>query len=116
MYFYSYERFTYLLFVCLIYCQYVSPDLRTPLYLLLHLHTGTAPLLWKQAAVENMPAGSVTVDLASSAGGNVETTSPGNVIQHGGVTCVGYNNWPSLMANTSSTLFSGNCTKFLGIS
>lgn len=57
--------------------------------------------------VEAMPYGGVTVDLAAPAGGNVETTIPGEVVKHGGITCVGYTNMESRMASTASSLFSG---------
>jgi len=72
-----------------------------------------APTLIKKEMVEAMPPGSVTIDLAAETGGNVETTVPGKVVQVGGVTCVGYTNMPSRMANTASTLFGGNVTKLL---
>lgn len=36
-----------------------------------------APVLIKKAMVEAMPFGGVTVDLAASQGGNIETTVPG---------------------------------------
>ena len=72
-----------------------------------------APVLIKKAAVENMPNGSVIVDLAAASGGNCETTVPGQVVKHGGVTCVGYTNIESRMASTASSLFSGNISNFL---
>lgn len=72
-----------------------------------------APILIKKNMVEAMPRGSVTVDLAAPAGGNVETTVPGQVINHKGVTCVGYTNMESRMASTASSLFGGNVTNFL---
>lgn len=72
-----------------------------------------APVLIKKNMVEVMPPGSVTVDLAAPAGGNVETTVPGRVIQHGAVTCVGYTNMESRMASTASYLFGGNIANFL---
>lgn len=72
-----------------------------------------APVLIKRNMVENMPRGSVTVDLAAPAGGNVETTKPGEVVVHKGVTCVGYTNMESRMASTASSLFGGNVTNFL---
>lgn len=34
-------------------------------------------------------------------------------IKHGNVTCIGYTDLPSRMANTASTLFGNNVTKFL---
>jgi NAD(P) transhydrogenase len=72
-----------------------------------------APILIKKKMVEVMPPGSVTVDLAAPAGGNVETTVPGKVVKHGHVTCVGYTNMESRMATTASNLFGGNVTNFL---
>lgn len=41
-----------------------------------------APLLVTTEMVESMKPGSVTVDLAAEAGGNIETTVPGKVINH----------------------------------
>jgi len=72
-----------------------------------------APVLITTEMVENMPVGSVTVDLASEAGGNVECTVPGQVVEVGNATCVGYTNMPSRMAPTASTLLGNNMTKFL---
>jgi len=72
-----------------------------------------APVLITKDMVEAMPAGSVTVDLAASAGGNVETTVPGKVSKHNSVTCIGYTNMESRMASTASQLFGGNVTNFL---
>ncbi len=73
-----------------------------------------APLLIKKDMVAAMPAGGVTVDLAAPAGGNVETTVPGQVVKTAnGITCVGYTNMESRIAQTASGLFSGNVTNFL---
>ena len=41
-----------------------------------------APVLVTRDMVESMRPGSVTVDLAAEAGGNVETTVPGEVVSH----------------------------------
>lgn len=41
-----------------------------------------APILITRDMVESMKPGSVTVDLAAEAGGNIETTVPGGVVQH----------------------------------
>ena len=78
------------------------------------------PLLIKKNMVDAMPVGSVTIDLAAESGfavgrGNVETTVPGEVfVTPGGVTSVGYTNWPSLMASTASRMyvFSTGCCFF----
>jgi H+-translocating NAD(P) transhydrogenase len=72
-----------------------------------------APVLIKKSMVEVMPRGGVVVDLAAASGGNVETTVPGQVINHKGVSCVGYTNMESRMASTASSLFGGNVTNFL---
>jgi NAD(P) transhydrogenase len=72
-----------------------------------------APRLITKAMVEAMPAGGVTIDLASEAGGNVETTVPGEVVKVGGVTCVGWTNMPGRIATTASSLFGGNVTNLL---
>ena len=72
-----------------------------------------APVLITREMVEAMPQGSVTVDLAAEAGGNVETTVADQVVQHGPATCIGYTDMPSRLANTASTLFGNNVTKFL---
>lgn len=72
-----------------------------------------APKLIKRNMVDAMPVGGVTVDLAAESGGNVETTVPNQVIQHGHVTCIGYTNMPSRMGSTASSLFGNNVTKFI---
>lgn len=72
-----------------------------------------APVLIKKNMVDAMPRGGVTVDLAAPAGGNVETTVPGEVVNYNGITCVGYTNMETRMASTASSLFGGNVTNFL---
>jgi len=72
-----------------------------------------APKLISRAMVESMRPGSVVVDLAAEAGGNVETTQPGQVARHGGVTCVGYTDLPSRLPTQSSTLYANNISKLL---
>jgi NAD(P) transhydrogenase len=72
-----------------------------------------APVLITRDMVEGMKAGSVTVDLAAEMGGNIETTVPGQVVRHGGVTCVGYTDLPSRLPTQASTLYSNNISKFL---
>lgn len=73
-----------------------------------------APLLITKDMVESMRPGSVTVDLAAEAGGNVETTVPGEIYKSpNGVTSIGYTDLPSRLAAQSSSLYSNNITKFL---
>ncbi|XP_041847805.1 NAD(P) transhydrogenase, mitochondrial-like [Melanotaenia boesemani] len=76
-----------------------------------------APILIKKEFVESMKDGSVVVDLAAEAGGNIETTKPGDLYVHKGVTHIGYTDLPSRMATQASTLYSNNILKLLkGIS
>lgn len=63
--------------------------------------------------VESMKPGSVIVDLASEAGGNVETTRPGELYIHNGVIHIGYTDLPSRLPTQSSTLYANNISKFL---
>ncbi|XP_013884596.1 NAD(P) transhydrogenase, mitochondrial isoform X2 [Austrofundulus limnaeus] len=72
-----------------------------------------APVLIKKEFVESMKDGSVVVDLAAEAGGNIETTRPGELHVHKGVTHVGYTDLPSRMATQASTLYSNNILKLL---
>ncbi|XP_008308740.1 NAD(P) transhydrogenase, mitochondrial [Cynoglossus semilaevis] len=72
-----------------------------------------APILIKKEFVESMRDGSVVVDLASEAGGNIETTKPGELYVHKGVTHIGYTDLPSRMASQASTLYSNNVLKLL---
>ena len=63
--------------------------------------------------IESMKPGSVVVDLASEAGGNIETTVPGQVTVHHDVTHIGYTDLPSRLSGQSSTLYSNNVSKLL---
>ncbi|CAH8602107.1 unnamed protein product [Heterobilharzia americana] len=72
-----------------------------------------APKLITKAMVESMRPGSVIVDLASEAGGNVETTVPGKLIYHHDVAHIGYTDLPSRLAGQSSTLFANNVANYL---
>jgi len=72
-----------------------------------------APKLIPASAVERMQPGSVVVDLAAETGGNCELTTPGEVVDHGGVAIVGTTNLPSLMAYHASQLYSRNVAALL---
>ena len=72
-----------------------------------------APKLIKREMVELMRQGSVLVDLAAEAGGNIEVTRPGELFNYKGVTCIGYTDLPSRMATQSSNLYANNVAKFL---
>ena len=72
-----------------------------------------APKLWLTDMVELMKPGSVIVDLAAERGGNCEVTRPGEVIEHKGVTIVGYTDLASRMAHVASDLYGTNLLHFL---
>jgi NAD(P) transhydrogenase len=74
----------------------------------------TAPIMVTQGMVDKMKSGSVTVDLAAEAGGNIETTvMDKRIVTPNGVTCLGYTDLPSRLPTTSSSLYSNNISKFL---
>eukprot|EP00096_Caligus_rogercresseyi_P009850 TRINITY_DN3439_c0_g1_i2.p1 TRINITY_DN3439_c0_g1~~TRINITY_DN3439_c0_g1_i2.p1 ORF type:complete len:1054 (+),score=233.86 TRINITY_DN3439_c0_g1_i2:283-3444(+) len=73
----------------------------------------TAPLLIKKYMVDDMKPGSVIVDLASEAGGNVETTVPGELSVYNGVTHIGFTDFPSRLPAQASTLYGNNISKLL---
>jgi len=72
-----------------------------------------APKLISKEMIESMKDGSVVVDLASEAGGNIEVTRPHELYVHKGVTVIGYTDFPSRLPTQSSTLYSNNITKLL---
>jgi NAD(P) transhydrogenase subunit alpha len=72
-----------------------------------------APKLWFADMVELMKPGSVIVDLAAEKGGNCELTKPGEVIEHKGVTIVGYTDLASRMPRVASELYGTNLLHFL---
>ncbi len=67
-----------------------------------------APTLITRQMVESMRDGSVIVDLAAEQGGNCEVTVPDQVIQYAGVNVIGYSDFPSRLARTSSQLYGMN--------
>lgn len=72
-----------------------------------------APKLITEDMVDSMKPGSVIVDLASEQGGNCEYTQPDEVINHNGVTIIGYTDLPSRMASQSSQLYAANIRHLL---
>ncbi|GMT32860.1 hypothetical protein PFISCL1PPCAC_24157 [Pristionchus fissidentatus] len=73
-----------------------------------------APILITKEMVAMMKPGSVVVDLAAEAGGNIETTRPGELYtDHRGIVHIGYTDLPSRLPTQSSTLYANNITKFL---
>jgi len=68
-----------------------------------------APKLWLEDMVASMKPGSVIVDLAAPAGGNVEgTVKDERIVTDNGVTIIGYTDFASRMATQASTLYATN--------
>lgn len=72
-----------------------------------------APKLITKEMIESMKPGSVVVDLAAEAGGNIETTRPGELYVYKDVVHIGYTDLPSRLPTQSSTLYANNISKFL---
>ncbi|XP_071479344.1 NAD(P) transhydrogenase, mitochondrial-like [Diadema antillarum] len=72
-----------------------------------------APKLISKEMIESMKEGSVVVDLAAEAGGNIATTKPQELYSYKGVTHIGYTDLPSRLPTQSSTLYGNNISKFL---
>lgn len=60
-----------------------------------------------------MKPGSVVVDLAAEAGGNIETIKPGELYAYKDVVHIGFTDLPSRLPTQSSTLYSNNISKLL---
>ncbi len=72
-----------------------------------------APILVKAETVAQMKPGSVLVDLAVEAGGNVEGALLGRVVEKNGVKIVGHANVAGRLPNDASVLFARNIVNFL---
>jgi len=72
-----------------------------------------APILIKKYMIDDMKPGSVVVDLASEAGGNIETIKPGEVYSYNNVTHIGLTDLPSRLPTQASTLYANNISKLL---
>jgi NAD(P) transhydrogenase subunit alpha len=72
-----------------------------------------APRLISDAQVSSMRPGSIIMDLAAEAGGNVEGTLAGERVEKHGVTIVGASNLARTLAADASALFSRNLYNFL---
>jgi len=72
-----------------------------------------APILIKKYMIDDMKPGSVVVDLAAEAGGNIETTRPGEIYSYNNVTHIGLTDLPSRLPTQSSTLYANNISKLV---
>jgi len=75
-----------------------------------------APVLVTAAQVATMKPGSVLIDLAVEAGGNVEGAKAGEVVTTpNGVQIVGHTNLPGRIAADASALYAKNLVAFVGL-
>lgn len=75
-----------------------------------------APVLVSAAQVATMKPGSVLIDLAVEAGGNVEGAKAGEVVTTtNGVSIVGHTNLPGRIAADASALYAKNLVAFVGL-
>ena len=75
-----------------------------------------APVLVTKAQVATMKPGSVIVDLAVEAGGNVEGSKAGEIVTTAnGVQIVGWSNLPGRIASDASNLYARNLQAFSGL-
>jgi NAD(P) transhydrogenase subunit alpha len=72
-----------------------------------------APRLISDAQIQSMRAGSVIVDMAADAGGNVEGTVNGESVEKHHVTIIGASNLARSLAADASALFARNLYNFL---
>ncbi len=72
-----------------------------------------APRLISDAQIATMRPGSVIVDMAASAGGNVEGTVAGQSVEKHGVSIIGASNLARSLAADASALFARNLYNFL---
>merc|ERR1712214_77826 len=72
-----------------------------------------APILIKKYMIDDMKPGSVVVDLAAEAGGNIETIVPGEISVYNDVTHIGLTDLPSRLPTQSSTLYANNISKLM---
>lgn len=72
-----------------------------------------APVLITKPMVEDMPAGSVVVDLAGEQGGNCALTEAGKTVQHEGVKIIGPVDIASSLAHHASKLYAKNMEALL---
>ncbi|MDY4842130.1 MAG: Re/Si-specific NAD(P)(+) transhydrogenase subunit alpha [Alphaproteobacteria bacterium] len=72
-----------------------------------------APRLIDKEMLALMPSGSIAIDMAASAGGNIEGSAEGKETEISGVRILGASNLASELPNTASRLFANNIYNFL---
>ncbi len=74
-----------------------------------------APVLVTEDMVKSMKPGSVIVDMAVEAGGNCPLSELGKTVLKHGVTLLGEDNFPALVATDASALYARNLLNFLNL-
>lgn len=74
-----------------------------------------APKLITDKMIASMKAGSVIVDMAAEAGGNVSATKLGEVVIKDNVTIIGHQNIASRLSTDASALYAKNLFNFLNL-
>ncbi len=74
-----------------------------------------APVLVTEDMVKSMKPGSVIVDMAVEAGGNCPLSELGKTVVKHGVTLVGEDNLPALLATDASAMYARNLLNFLNL-
>ena len=74
-----------------------------------------APVLVTEDMVKSMKPGSVIVDMAVEAGGNCPLSELGKTVVKHGITLVGEDNLPALVATDASALYARNLLNFLNL-
>jgi len=72
-----------------------------------------APRLVTDAMVASMKPGSVIIDMAAEAGGNVEGTEAGKEVVKHGVTIIGLTNLPAMMPGSATQMYAKNIQTLL---
>ena len=72
-----------------------------------------APLIIKEAMLENMQPGSVIFDLAAAQGGNVAFTEVDKIIERKGIKIIGESNILNKLPSSSSSLYAKNVFNFV---
>lgn len=75
----------------------------------------TAPVLVTEDMVKSMKPGSVIVDMAVEAGGNCPLSELGKTVIKHGITLVGEDNLPAMVATDASALYARNLLNFLNL-
>ncbi len=74
-----------------------------------------APKLVDEDMIKSMRAGSVIVDMAVEAGGNVAFSKMGEIVEKHGVKIIGHANMPSRLAADSSALYAKNLLNLVNL-